>query len=269
MCVAQRHPLRWCLKVPEFAKFSEACVNGHVAGKTSSTREPICGCHLQLVLISSPKRSLGTHSSLESSRIFFEFFPDSGEFGAFGPGGPERLQKMADGLQPTPLGKCEGSRLVGGTGLVVFPRCLTPYRPKNTTSREPYPPSSRDPPFRPGPLPPFCTSLGRARGKGSRLERGSRLVALSNCGRFGRGNTTSRVPPTSRDPLPLLIPCFRNNFCQRPLSWSIISMFRSKAQEYILRFHHSSRQPEIQCGSCRAHVFETCLGGMALSAIFT
>ena len=29
-------------------------------------------------------------------------------------------------------------------------------------------------------------------------------MALSNCGRFGRGNTTSRVPPTSRDPLPFL-----------------------------------------------------------------
>ena len=44
-----------------------------------------------------------------------------------------------------------------------------------------------------------------ARGKGSRLERGSRLMAFSNCERFGRGNTTSRVPPTSRGSLPLLI----------------------------------------------------------------
>ena len=101
------------------------------------------------------------------------------------------------------LGKCEGSRLVGGTRLVVFPRFLTPYRPKNTTSRDPCPPSSRDPPSRPGPPPPAPIWEG-ARGKGSRLERGSRLVVFLCCGRFGRGNTTSRVPPTSRDPLPLL-----------------------------------------------------------------
>ena len=68
----------------------------------------------------------------------------------------------------------------------------------------PLSPFEPGPPFRPGPLPPFCTSLGRVRGKGSRLERGSQKVAFSNCGRFGRGNTTSRVPPTSRDPLPIL-----------------------------------------------------------------
>ena len=41
---------------------------------------------------------------------------------------------------------------------------------------------------------------------------GDRLVAFSNCGRFGRGNATSRVPPTSRDPLPLLIPNFSSAF---------------------------------------------------------
>ena len=100
--------------------------------------------------------------------------------------------------------KCHRSRLVGGTRLVVFPRFLTPYRPKNTTSRDPYPPSSRDPPSGRDPSPPSAPLRQGARGKGSRLERGSRLVAFSNCGRFGRGNTTSRVPPTSRDPLPLL-----------------------------------------------------------------
>ena len=75
------------------------------------------------------------------------------------------------------MGKCEGSRLVGGTRLVVFPRCLTPYRPKNTTSRDPYPPSSRDPPFRPGPLPPSAPLWeGQgARGPGSRGGPGSWL----------------------------------------------------------------------------------------------
>ena len=42
------------------------------------------------------------------------------------------------------LGKCEGSQLVGGTRLVVFPRFLTPCRLKNTTSHDPCPPPSRD-----------------------------------------------------------------------------------------------------------------------------
>ena len=31
----------------------------------------------------------------------------------------------------------------------------------------------------------------------------SLLAVFSNCGRFGRGSTTSWVPPTSRDPLPV------------------------------------------------------------------
>ena len=73
-------------------------------------------------------------------------------------------------------------------------------RPKNTTSRD-----------RAGtPLPPlykgvFIVPLWEgARGKESRLERGCRLMAFSNCGQFGCENTTSRVPPTSRDPLSLL-----------------------------------------------------------------
>ena len=39
-----------------------------------------------------------------------------------------------------------------------------------------------------------------ARGPGLRGGPG-----FSNCGQFGRGNTTSRVPPTSQDPSPLLI----------------------------------------------------------------
>ena len=70
----------------------------------------------------------------------------------------------------------------GSTWLVVFPRLLTLNSPKNTTSRDPYH-------LRAGtPLP---ASLGRGRGKGSRLER----MAFLDCGRyFGRGNTTSRGP---------------------------------------------------------------------------
>ena len=52
---------------------------------------------------------------------------------------------------------------LGGTRLMVFLRFSTPYRPKNTTSRDPYPASSRDPP---------CTSLGRGRGQGVPAREG-------------------------------------------------------------------------------------------------
>ena len=45
------------------------------------------------------------------------------------------------------------------------------------------------------PPPPPAPLWEGAGGKGSLLEMGSRLVAFSNCGQFGRGNTTSRVPP--------------------------------------------------------------------------
>ena len=99
------------------------------------------------------------------------------------------------------MGKCEGSRLVGGTRLVVFPRFLTrtgrrtPRAGTPTPLRAGTPPSSRPPPTL---LHLFGKGQG-ARGPGSR--GGSRLMAFSNCERFGRGNTTSRVPPTSRDPL--------------------------------------------------------------------
>ena len=63
---------------------------------------------------------------------------------------------------------------------MVFQRCLTPYRPQNATSRDPYPPpSSRDPPSGRDPS-PLLRLFGKeqgARGPGSR--GGSRLVAFS------------------------------------------------------------------------------------------
>ena len=49
-----------------------------------------------------------------------------------------------------------------------------------------------------GTPPPLLHLFGKGRGQGVPAR------AVSNCGRFGRGNTTNRVPPTSRDPLPLL-----------------------------------------------------------------
>ena len=96
------------------------------------------------------------------------------------------------------MGKCEGSRLVGGTRLVVFPRLPRTGR-RTPRARTPTPLRAGTSPL-PAGTPPAPISEG-ARGKGSRLERGSRLVVFSSC---GHGNTTGRVPPTSRDPLPLL-----------------------------------------------------------------
>ena len=97
---------------------------------------------------------------------------------------------------------CLGSRMrfwlgnVGGCPARGIPTLLTPYRPKNTTSRDPYP-------LRAGsPLPAGTPhSFGKGKGQGVPARRGGgfRLVAFSDCGRFGRGTTTSR------DPLPLLI----------------------------------------------------------------
>ena len=86
--------------------------------------------------------------------------------------GSSRKTKIRENHFDDPLGKCEGSRLVGGSRLVVFPRLLTPYRPKNTTSRDPYPPSSRDPPSRPGPpLAPIWEG-GRGKGQGVPAREG-------------------------------------------------------------------------------------------------
>ena len=76
---------------------------------------------------------------------------------------------------PKIIGKIRRSRLVGGTWLVVFPHFLIPCKLKKTTSRDPYPP-----PFKPGPSPLLHLWEG-ARGKGPRLERGSR-----SCRFFGQ-----------------------------------------------------------------------------------
>ena len=58
------------------------------------------------------------------------------------------------------VGQCEGSWLVGGTRLVVLPCVFRPYRPTNTTSRDPLPifePGSPAP-FRAGNSPPAGTA---------------------------------------------------------------------------------------------------------------
>ena len=94
----------------------------------------------------------------------------------------------------------KGSRLVGGTRLVVFPR---PNRSQfeKATSRDPlsswdpllFAPSQRGASGGGGP--------GRAgRGPGSKRGRGPAGFGLRGVKKLG--NTTSRVPPTSRDPLP-------------------------------------------------------------------
>ena len=123
-----------------------------------------------------------------------------------------------------------GPGSLGGTRHVAFPRFLTPYR--TTTSRDAYPPSSRDPPSgRDHPRPSCCTSLGR--GKGSRLERGSQLVVFSNCGRFRRGNTTSWVPPASRDPSPDTGRSHSPNIHIRPTGFNMTGFLaEKKAHKY-------------------------------------
>ena len=75
------------------------------------------------------------------------------------------------------VGKCEGSRLDGGTRLVVFPCFLAPCRPKNTTSRDPYPLRAGTP-LPAGTPPPLLHLFGKGqgvRGPGSRWGPGSWL----------------------------------------------------------------------------------------------
>ena len=87
----------------------------------------------------------------------------------------------------------EGSRLVGGTQLVVFPRFLTSAGRRTPRAGTPTPLRAGTPLPAGGTLPPPPAPLWEgAMGKGSRLARGSRLVAFLKSGRFGR------VPPTSR-----------------------------------------------------------------------
>ena len=76
--------------------------------------------------------------------------------------------------------------------------------PRAGTPTPPFEPGT--PPLPAGNPPPFLHLFGKAhgaRGPGSRGGPGSK-GGSSNCGRFGRENTTSRVPPTSLDPSPLL-----------------------------------------------------------------
>ena len=90
------------------------------------------------------------------------------------------------------LGNCEGSRLVAGTRLVVFPRLLTPCRVKNTMAWDPYPLRARTSP----PVPLRLWDGARR----PRLERESCLVPFPNCGWFGRGIATSQVPSQAGTP---------------------------------------------------------------------
>ena len=97
--------------------------------------------------------------------------------------------------------------LAACTRLVVFPRFLTPYRPRNTTSRDFCPPSSRDPypPRAPSGHDPYPRPLPHLFGKGKLPARqGVPARGFLGCGRFGRGNATSRGP--SRAGTPCLSP---------------------------------------------------------------
>ena len=82
---------------------------------------------------------------------------------------------------------------------------LDPVQAEEHHEAGPPPPFEPGPPFRPGPSPPrrSCTSLGRARGKGSQLERGPGSWLSRTVGGLGVGIPRAGSP-TSRDPLPLL-----------------------------------------------------------------
>ena len=86
---------------------------------------------------------------------------------------------------------------------MVFPRFSAPFWPKNTTSRDPYPPSSRDPPSGRDP-PPSAPLWEGARVRGPGLRGGPGSWLSRTVGGLAVGIPRARVPPTSRDPLPLL-----------------------------------------------------------------
>ena len=117
-----------------------------------------------------------------------------------------QLLSALDSVKGPPVGKGEGSRLVGRTRLVVFPRFLTLYRPKNTTSRDPYPPSSWDPTLPARNPPPLLHLFGKgqgARGPGSRGGLGSWLSRT--LGGLGVGIPRAGSPQRAGT-LPLLTP---------------------------------------------------------------
>ena len=100
-----------------------------------------------------------------------------------------------------PLGKCQGScpGSWGGAQLMICPRLLNQNRPKKITSHIPLragtppPPPGAGTPFRDGttPAPPLWEGL---RGSGSRLKRGSRFVAFSDCGCLDIGIPRAGTP---------------------------------------------------------------------------
>ena len=134
---------------------------------------------------------------------------------------------------------------------------LTPYRPKNPTSRDPYTPSSRNPPSgRPAP-PSVLHLFEKGQGARSPSSRGGPGSWLSRTvGGLTVGIPRAGSTPTSRDPLPLLkiwlcnagvimyvtlhaleglhsLPCFldvRSLFCSEGFSlpfwvWAVVSPF--------------------------------------------
>ena len=68
-------------------------------------------------------------------------------------------EKLLGPLGPGVWEKMQGVPARGGTWLMVFLRILDRYRPKNATSRDPYPlratTPTPGPPFKPGPHTPL------------------------------------------------------------------------------------------------------------------
>ena len=123
---------------------------------------------------------------------------------------------------PRLVGECEGSRLVGGTRLVVFPRFLTctgrrtprAGTPIPLRAGTPPPPAGREPP-----PPPLLHVFEKGQwGKGSWLERGSRLVVFSNCGRFQKMGVG--IPRAGSPQRALASPDLGRQFSDQPPHWN-------------------------------------------------
>ena len=90
-----------------------------------------------------------------------------------------RASARKSDLQCQKLGKCKGSRLVGGPGS-WYSHASWPVQAEEHHEPGPLPPLEPGPPLLAGTPPPSCTSLGRGKGQGVPAREGSRLVAFSN-----------------------------------------------------------------------------------------
>ena len=101
------------------------------------------------------------------------------------------------------LGKCEGSRLVGGTRLVVYPHFLTPYSQRTPRAVTPLR-AGTPPPLRPAPIQHLFEKGKGARGPGSRASSPARGCL----GLWAVWAWEYHEPETPFEPAPLAAPDF-------------------------------------------------------------